>query len=109
MTREEIIKQIDKLFGDTSVEQKVTLDALEEIRSDLDSKISAIRQDLKSAGKLHEPIPEDHPVQPLTPGQPAEDRATCGYCGLSWDDAVVTSMTPTPSGRCPFEAYHVYE
>lgn len=37
---------------------------------------------------------------------PAADRVTCGECGRSWDDAVVTSMTPAPSARCPFEAFH---
>ena len=31
---------------------------------------------------------------------------TCGTCGRSWDDAVATSVTPTPSGRCPFEGEH---
>lgn len=36
------------------------------------------------------------------------DVATDGYCGLSWDDSVVTSMTPAPSARCPFEPFHVY-
>lgn len=34
--------------------------------------------------------------------------ATCGTCGLSWNDAAVTSMTPAPAGRCPFEAFHDY-
>jgi hypothetical protein len=32
--------------------------------------------------------------------------ATCGTCGRSWDDTVSTSMTPVPSGRCPFEYEH---
>lgn len=59
--------------------------------------------------KLHEPIPADFPVQPLKPNQKAEDRVTCGHCGLSWDDAIITSMTPAPSARCPFEAFHIYE
>jgi hypothetical protein len=56
-----------------------------------------------------EPIPEDWPVQPLKPGDKAQDKATCGHCGLSWDDGIVTSMTPAPSARCPFEAFHIYE
>ncbi|AYD82172.1 hypothetical protein KNU13_gp86 [Gordonia phage Turuncu] len=30
----------------------------------------------------------------------------CGECGRSWDDAIATSWTPTPSGRCPFEYDH---
>lgn len=28
---------------------------------------------------------------------------TCGRSGRSWDDAVVTSVTPAPAARCPFE------
>jgi hypothetical protein len=51
-------------------------------------------------------IPKDYPVQPLKPGQKAKDPVTCGDCGLSWDDAIPTGMTPAPSARCPFEAFH---
>ena len=51
-------------------------------------------------------IPKDYEVQPLKPGQQAKDKATCNTCGLSWDDGISTSMTPTPSARCPFEAFH---
>jgi len=57
---------------------------------------------------MHLPIPKSYPVQPLADGQPAKDRATCDHCGLSWDDGVSTSITPTPAGRCPFENYHIY-
>lgn len=32
--------------------------------------------------------------------------AQCGSCHLSWNDSVSTSVTPTPSARCPFEEYH---
>ncbi len=32
--------------------------------------------------------------------------ATCGTCNRSWDDTISTSMTPVPSGRCPFEYEH---
>ena len=34
------------------------------------------------------------------------DPATCGSCHRTWDDAVTTSVTPTPSARCPFEDWH---
>ncbi len=34
---------------------------------------------------------------------------TDGNCGLSWDDSIITGMTPTPSARCPFEAFHSYD
>ncbi len=52
-------------------------------------------------------VPASWPVQPLTPGDDGyETAAVCNGCGRSWDDRAVTSMTPTPSGRCPFEPFH---
>jgi hypothetical protein len=55
-------------------------------------------------------VPDDFPVTVLhfvgNPFDVADDPAQCGTCGRWWDDAVVTSMTPVPSGRCPFEAFH---
>lgn len=32
--------------------------------------------------------------------------ATCGTCGQTWDDAVITGITPAPAARCPFEDEH---
>lgn len=32
--------------------------------------------------------------------------ATCGNCGLTWDDSISTSYTPAPGARCPFEHFH---
>lgn len=53
-------------------------------------------------------IPADFPVQPISAEAEAEavDPATCGTCGLTWDDGIVTSWTPAPSARCPFEYFH---
>jgi hypothetical protein len=51
-------------------------------------------------------IPGSWPVRPLHPFSQATDPVTCGACGLSWDDAIVTEMTPAPSARCPFESFH---
>ena len=51
-------------------------------------------------------VPPDFEVQPLKPDQEAVARMTCATCGLAWDDAIVTSWTPAPSGRCPFEYFH---
>lgn len=31
---------------------------------------------------------------------------TCGVCGVSWNDALITGKTPTPSARCPYEHIH---
>jgi len=39
-------------------------------------------------------------------GKVIEQIATCGECGTSWNDALITSYTPTPSARCPFEYVH---
>ena len=58
--------------------------------------------------KTHKRIPADFPVRPLKPGQDAKSKATCGHCGLSWDDAIVTGWTPAPAARCPFEYFHVH-
>ena len=58
--------------------------------------------------KYVEKIPKDFPVQPLKPGEVAKDKATCGHCKLSWDDGKVTSWTPAPAARCPFEYFHLY-
>jgi hypothetical protein len=61
--------------------------------------------------RTHEPIPKDFEVRPLRT-QKAKDRAgcvaTCGHCGLSWDDDKITGYTPAPSARCPFESWHIY-
>jgi len=54
-------------------------------------------------------IPKNFEVKPLKKGQNAQRKATCGTCGLSWDDGIATTMTPVPSGRCPFEYFHNYE
>lgn len=51
-------------------------------------------------------VPKGFPVKVLKPSDEAKDRATCGTCGRSWDDGVVTEYTPAPSARCPFEAFH---
>lgn len=51
-------------------------------------------------------VPDEFPVRVLAPGEDAQDRVTCGACDRSWDDAVPTSWTPAPAGRCPFEYFH---
>lgn len=52
-------------------------------------------------------IPNDFPVRPIGPNELAKDRVTCPNCELSWDDAIATSWAPVPSGRCPFEFFHI--
>lgn len=39
-------------------------------------------------------------------GKVREDFATCGNCGMTWNDALGTQWTPAPSGRCPYECIH---
>lgn len=40
---------------------------------------------------------------------PRVDKVTCGTCGRSWNDAIITGSTPAPSARCPFEHWHESE
>jgi hypothetical protein len=56
-------------------------------------------------------MPELTPVPGAEPrydddGNEIIEVATCGVCGRSWNDAAVSSWTPAPSGRCPFEYEH---
>lgn len=41
-------------------------------------------------------------------GEPVVQMAVCGVCGFTWNDAMMTSLTPAPSGRCPNEYGHDY-
>jgi hypothetical protein len=51
-------------------------------------------------------IPPDFPVRPLAKLHFTDNEVTCGQCGLTWDDSILTGWTPAPSGRCPFEYFH---
>jgi hypothetical protein len=53
-------------------------------------------------------IPKDFEVRPLRKRDlhKATSPSRCGTCELSWDDAIITSWTPAPSARCPFEYFH---
>jgi hypothetical protein len=42
-------------------------------------------------------------------GNHITDMTTCGHCGRTWNDANISSLTPTPSGRCPYEYDHEYD
>lgn len=89
-------------FCDNYIGQAPTRDAAK--------AIAQYHADTGGGGDRPPLIPEDYPVRPLPPEQVAEplgkDVVTCGDCHRSWDDAVVTSMTPAPSARCPFEPFH---
>jgi hypothetical protein len=39
-------------------------------------------------------------------GRPRVEMATCGTCGMSWNDALISERTPVPSARCPYEHIH---
>lgn len=52
------------------------------------------------------PVPASFPVRVLGVDDPGRRRLRCRTCGRAWDDAVPTSETPAPAGRCPFEHFH---
>jgi hypothetical protein len=56
--------------------------------------------------QIHNPVPRSHPVRALEPHESGAAVMTCGTCGRRWDDDFITSMTPAPAGRCPFEEFH---
>lgn len=78
----------------------LNIDVLKQIVEDLQDKHTVIPRIQ---------IPKDWEVQPLRDGDTCPGRTTCGTCGLSWDDNLITGLTPVPSGRCPFEPFHVGE
>lgn len=41
-------------------------------------------------------------------GEPIVVTAECGACHFRWNDALITTLTPTPSARCPNEYGHAY-
>lgn len=95
-------------------------DTLEEAKSAAESAVQGLTTASrkratrrKQASELEpDEIPAYFPVKPLATqaeidaaGDPVQD----GECGLWWDDAISTSLTPAPGGRCPFEEYHDYD
>lgn len=78
----------------------LNIDVLKQIVEDLQDKHTV---------KPRIQIPKDWEVQPLRDGDTCPGRTTCGTCELSWDDDLITGLTPVPSGRCPFEPFHVGE
>ena len=49
---------------------------------------------------------EEGRLQEDADGRPIVDETTCNVCGFTWNDALITSVTPTPAGRCPNEYGH---
>lgn len=45
--KNEALLAIDEMFGDTSVSKQTTLDLLEELQSEVDSKVDALKADIK--------------------------------------------------------------
>jgi hypothetical protein len=85
----------------------------------LTERLAEIRTEISERGLRLERESDEPTVREAVPGhgrrryhddgRPISDIVTCGHCGQSWDDALVTSRTPAPSGRCPFEDEHVYD
>jgi hypothetical protein len=71
------------------------------------TKTAARIAELEAIFKAHE-ISEANGAEPQLDedGKVKQDIATCGTCGVSWNDALITGWTPAPSGRCPYEYIH---
>jgi hypothetical protein len=46
--KDDVIDALDDLFGDTTVTKEQTLEYLEEIQSELESKIDALKADIRN-------------------------------------------------------------
>ena len=70
---------------------------------DVIARIEELREEIES-----EEISEDNgaDVQTDDDGKTIVRTATCGECGKSWNDALITGRTPAPSARCPYEHMH---
>jgi hypothetical protein len=56
-----------------------------------------------------EPVYTDHidgDPQYDDDGELVHRPTKCGTCNRTWNDAIISSTTPVPSGRCPFESKH---
>lgn len=85
----------------------------DKVRSAIKSVDGALRHAKRmerQAAKVRPEVPRDWPVKEVIPHPDADlssnGLCTCGTCGRMWDDHIATSMTPVPSGRCPFEYFH---
>ena len=65
----------------------------------------------KTSGFGDVPFTKDDQGRWIPPGDPridgetgevTHDWATCGNCGRTWDDSVITGITPSPGAMCPF-------
>lgn len=97
--------------GQTADPEEITAEIREELGQDVEIvfHIAGVGQFDMTFRALVRRVPSSHPVQPLYTAEEkdaARVLATCGECGLSWDDGVSTSITPTPAARCPFEYFH---
>lgn len=82
-----------------------TVDNSEDV---LDSRdIIARIEELESEIEAAE-ISEDNGAEPRLDenGKTIVDTATCGECGKSWNDALISGSTPAPGARCPYEHIH---
>lgn len=79
--------------SDDVIDSRDVIERIEELQAEIEEDESEVREAEEEAAQR---IDSDH----------TRCMATCGECGRSWDDNVVTGRTPAPSARCPFEASH---
>lgn len=112
--RDKLKEQSDRLLeyeenGDDCTYLEGIVQGLEWALDIAESAESDTGKKAKKRRKMVKPIPKDFAVQPLKPGENPPGKTTCGHCNLSWDDDIPTEWTPVPSGRCPFEYFHIHD
>ena len=98
--------------ADNPANEKDGADAIK-VKTDADIKVTAAInpaqriQELEALIKSEE-ISEANGARPQLDdaGNVKQDPTTCGNCGMTWNDALITGRTPAPAARCPYEDIH---
>lgn len=81
--------------GNDPVHDFYTREVWVEYRTPVQAEVARVREFIDAGGDTYDEA-----------GEPVVAMATCGVCGRSWNDAKLSSLTPVPAGRCPFEYAH---
>lgn len=102
-----IADTLDKLAGLAAV---TDADELAELfppdDADTDRAHADLSREAVEAALLTEPEGSDYLRITAAAVEDMTRPMWCPTCRTNWDDAVSTSLTPTPAGRCPFEYQH---
>jgi len=81
-----IREDLTKTFGETPATKRIA-----ELKSRIQKRLISV----ENGAEIGSDVLDDVPA-----------LATCGSCGMTWNDALISERTPAPSARCPYEYEH---